>query len=67
MFGSEAQTQLSFAGTIMELGSVTMGPFFQILVSKFGLTAVMIFGSVIATLGLELASLSTQVCILHHY
>ncbi|ORZ00828.1 major facilitator superfamily domain-containing protein [Syncephalastrum racemosum] len=61
MFGSEAQTQLSFAGTIMELGSVTMGPFFQILVSKFGLTAVMIFGSVIATLGLELASLSTQI------
>lgn len=57
----DVQMQLSFAGTLMELFVDLMGPVFQILSARFGIRFVLILGSIIMVLGLELASLSTEV------
>ncbi|KAI7882517.1 MFS general substrate transporter, partial [Lichtheimia hyalospora FSU 10163] len=57
----DVQMQLSFAGTLMELFVDLMGPVFQILSARFGIRFVLVLGSIIMVLGLELASLSTEI------
>lgn len=57
----DAQLQLSFVGTFMEMFVDLMGPVVQILSSKFGVKFVLIAGTVLMAIGLELASLSNQV------
>lgn len=56
-----SQFQLSFAGTLMEVFVNLMGPISQIIASRFGPRAVLVIGTILATLGLELASLSKEV------
>ncbi|KAI8143758.1 major facilitator superfamily domain-containing protein [Fennellomyces sp. T-0311] len=56
-----AQLQLSFAGTIMELVVDLMGPVFQVLASRYGIRPVLVLGSLISVLGLELAGFTTQI------
>lgn len=56
-----SQLQLSFVGTLLEVCVNLMGPLAQIIASRFGTKTVLILGTVMATLGLELAGLSTQV------
>lgn len=56
-----SQFQLSFVGTLLEVCVNLMGPLAQIIASRFGTKTVLILGTVMATLGLELAGLSTQV------
>ena len=59
-----AQLQLSFAGTFMELFVDLMAPVFQLLSSRFGIRPVLVLGSLVSVLGLELAGFTTQVCII---
>ena len=56
-----AQLQLSFAGTFMEMCVDMMGPLVQILTSRLGLKAVLVLGALLMTLGLEMASLASEV------
>ncbi|KAI9249252.1 major facilitator superfamily domain-containing protein [Phascolomyces articulosus] len=56
-----AQLQLSFAGTLMELFVDLMGPVFQVLSSRYGIRPVLVLGSLISVLGLELAGFTTQI------
>jgi MFS family permease len=56
-----SQFQLSFVGTILEVCVNLMGPVAQIIASRFGSKSVLILGTVLMTLGLELASISSQV------
>jgi len=58
---ANSQFQLSFVGTILEVCVNLMGPLSQIIASRFGSKAVLIIGTILATLGLELASLSTEI------
>ncbi|KAI8638406.1 major facilitator superfamily domain-containing protein [Parasitella parasitica] len=58
---ANSQFQLSFVGTILEVCVNLMGPLSQIIASRFGIKAVLIIGTLLATLGLELASLSTEI------
>lgn len=57
----DAQLQLSFAGTIIELLIHFMGPLFQILTARYGIKVVLIIATIFSTLGLELASLTKEV------
>ncbi|KAI8147417.1 major facilitator superfamily domain-containing protein [Fennellomyces sp. T-0311] len=57
----DAQLQLSFAGTIMELFVDLMGPLFQIISARYGVRAVLILGSFLGVLGLEMAGFTTQI------
>lgn len=56
-----AQFQLSFVGTLLEVCVNLMGPVAQLIASRFGTRVVLIIGTILATLGLELAGFSTQV------
>lgn len=56
-----SQFQLSFVGTILEVCVNLMGPLSQIIASRFGSKVVLIIGTILATLGLELASFSTEI------
>ncbi|KAI9496817.1 major facilitator superfamily domain-containing protein [Zychaea mexicana] len=56
-----AQLQLSFAGTLMELFVDLMGPVFQVLSSRYGIRPVLVLGSLVSVLGLELAGFTTQI------
>ncbi|KAI7880218.1 MFS general substrate transporter [Lichtheimia hyalospora FSU 10163] len=56
-----AQLQLSFAGTFMEMCVDMMGPLVQILTSRLGLKAVLVLGALLMTLGLEMASLASEI------
>lgn len=56
-----AQLQLSFAGTFMEMFVDMMGPLVQILTSRFGLKFVLVLGGLLMTLGLQMASLTSEV------
>lgn len=58
---ANSQFQLSFVGTILEVCVNLMGPLSQIIASRFGSKTVLIIGTILATLGLELASLSTEI------
>lgn len=58
---SDAQLQLSFVGTFMEMFVDLMGPVVQILSSKFGIKFVLVAGTFLMALGLELASVSSEV------
>ena len=60
----DAQLQLSFAGTIMELFVDLMSPVFQIIVARYGVRTVLILGSFLGVLGLELAGFTTKVSII---
>lgn len=57
----DAQLQLSFAGTIIELLIHFMGPVFQILTAWYGIKPVLAIATIFSTLGLELASLTKEV------
>lgn len=57
----DAQLQLSFAGTIIELLIHFMGPVFQILTARYGIKPVLAIATIFSTLGLELASLTKEV------
>ncbi|KAG2224557.1 hypothetical protein INT45_004402 [Circinella minor] len=56
-----AQLQLSFAGTLMEVCVDMMGPLVQILSNKFGYRAVLITGALLMVLGLEMAGFTSQI------
>lgn len=56
-----SQFQLSFVGTILEVCVNLMGPLAQIIASRFGSTTVLILGTLMSVLGLELAGFSSQV------
>ncbi|KAG1445780.1 hypothetical protein G6F56_009794 [Rhizopus delemar] len=56
-----ASLKLSFVGTIASACMNVGGPFAQVLVSIFGIRPVLIAGTVMITLGLELASLGSQI------
>ncbi|KAI8094764.1 major facilitator superfamily domain-containing protein [Thamnidium elegans] len=56
-----SQFQLSFVGTILEICVNLMGPLAQIIASRFGSTTVLILGTLMSTLGLELAGFSYQI------
>jgi hypothetical protein len=56
-----ALVNLSFVGTLSLIFLNGMSPFTQMATSIFGLRPVMIAGVICIVLGLELASLSTQV------
>lgn len=56
-----AQLQLSFAGTFMEMFVDMMGPLVQILTSRLGIKAVLVMGGILMTLGLQMASLTSEV------
>ncbi|KAI8355610.1 major facilitator superfamily domain-containing protein [Choanephora cucurbitarum] len=58
---SNSQFKLSFVGTLLEICVNLMGPLAQIISSRFGSKSVLILGTVLATLGLELASLGTEI------
>lgn len=58
---SNSQFQLSFVGTLLEVCVNLMGPVAQIIASRFGSKSVLILGTVLMTLGLELASISDQI------
>lgn len=58
---ANSQFQLSFVGTLLEICVNLMGPLAQIIAARFGIKTVLILGTVMATLGLELAGFSTQV------
>ncbi|CAO3667505.1 unnamed protein product [Rhizopus stolonifer] len=53
--------KISFAGTIVSACINISGPFAQVLVSIFGIRPVLIVGTILITLGLELASLNSQI------
>ncbi|KAI9270692.1 major facilitator superfamily domain-containing protein [Phascolomyces articulosus] len=53
-----AQLQLSFAGTIMELMVDLMGP---IIAARYGVRSVLMLGSFLGVLGLELAGFTTKI------
>ncbi|GAA5808186.1 hypothetical protein MFLAVUS_001571 [Mucor flavus] len=55
-----SQFQLSFVGTILEVCVNLMGPLAQIIASRFGSTTVLILGTLMSVLGLELAGFSSQ-------
>ncbi|KAI9488511.1 major facilitator superfamily domain-containing protein, partial [Zychaea mexicana] len=57
----DAQLQLSFAGTIMELMVDVMGPVFQIISARYGIRSVLILGSFLGVLGLEMAGFTTKI------
>ncbi|KAI7849246.1 major facilitator superfamily domain-containing protein, partial [Circinella umbellata] len=57
----DAQLQLSFAGTLMELFVDLMGPVFQIIAARYGVRTVLILGSFLGVLGLELAGFTTKI------
>ncbi|KAI9262356.1 major facilitator superfamily domain-containing protein [Phascolomyces articulosus] len=57
----DAQLQLSFAGTLMEVCVDMMGPMVQILTNKFGYKAVLITGALLMVLGLEMAGFTSQI------
>lgn len=59
-----SQFQLSFVGTILEVFVNLMGPLAQIIASRFGSTTVLILGTLMSVLGLELAGFSYQVSFL---
>ncbi|KAI9329949.1 major facilitator superfamily domain-containing protein [Pilaira anomala] len=56
-----SQFQLSFVGTILEICVNLMGPIAQIIASRFGATSVLLLGTFLSTLGMELAGFSTQI------
>ncbi|KAI9486309.1 MAG: major facilitator superfamily domain-containing protein [Benjaminiella poitrasii] len=58
---NNTQFQLSFVGTLLEICVNLMGPLAQIIASQFGSKSVLILGTILATLGLELASLSSKI------
>ncbi|KAI7900956.1 major facilitator superfamily domain-containing protein [Cokeromyces recurvatus] len=57
----DSQFQLSFVGTLLEIFVNLMGPVAQLIASQFGSKSVLIIGTILATLGLELASLSSKI------
>lgn len=56
-----SQFQLSFVGTLLEVCVNLMGPVAQLIASRFGIRVVLIIGTILALLGLELAGFSTQI------
>ncbi|GAA5795527.1 hypothetical protein HPULCUR_000885 [Helicostylum pulchrum] len=56
-----SQFQLSFVGTILEVFVNLMGPIAQIIASRFGSTTVLILGTLMSVLGLELAGFSYEI------
>ncbi|KAG2193418.1 hypothetical protein INT47_006615 [Mucor saturninus] len=58
---ANSQFQLSFVGTLLEICVNLMGPLAQLIVARFGTRTVLILGTIMATLGLELAGFSTQI------
>ena len=56
-----AQLQLSFVGTLLEVCVNIMGPVAQLIAFRYGTKVVLFIGTIFATLGLELAGFSTQV------
>lgn len=56
-----SQFQLSFVGTLLEVCVNLMGPVAQLIASRYGIRVVLIIGTILALLGLELAGFSTQV------
>ncbi|KAI8053168.1 major facilitator superfamily domain-containing protein [Gilbertella persicaria] len=58
---TDSQFKLSFVGTLLEIFVNLMGPLAQIIASRFGSKTVLILGTILATLGLELASLGTEI------
>ncbi|KAI8053174.1 major facilitator superfamily domain-containing protein [Gilbertella persicaria] len=57
---TNSQFKLSFVGTLLEVCTTLCGPLAQIISSQFGTKTVLIIGTILATLGLELASLGTE-------
>ena len=57
-----AQLQLSFTGTLMEIMIHIMGIPVQLLSARYGVKFVLALGTLLTTLGLELAAFSTEVC-----
>jgi MFS family permease len=58
---ANSQFLLSWTATILEIFANMMGPAVQILLSNYGAKVVLIIGTLLVTLGLELASLSTEI------
>ncbi|KAI9498502.1 major facilitator superfamily domain-containing protein [Zychaea mexicana] len=56
-----AQLQLSFTGTVMEVMTHLLGPLAQIISSRYGVKVVLIVGTILTSLGLELAAFSTEI------
>ncbi|KAG2223273.1 hypothetical protein INT45_006999, partial [Circinella minor] len=63
-FTSFGTASSCFAGTIMELFVDLMGPVFQIVAARYGVRTVLILGSFLGVLGLELAGFTTKVTII---
>ncbi|KAI8142503.1 major facilitator superfamily domain-containing protein, partial [Fennellomyces sp. T-0311] len=55
------QLQLSATGTLMEVMIHIMGPLVQIVSSRYGIKAVLVLGTMLTSLGLELAAFSSEV------
>lgn len=58
---ANSSLNLSFVGTLALAFMNIGGPFAQIMVSMFGIPCVLVIGTICITLGLEMASLSSQV------
>lgn len=58
-----ALVELSFVGPLSLVTIHILSPVAQIGVIKFGLRAIMITGTVLIALSMEMAALSSQVCI----
>ncbi|KAI9249255.1 major facilitator superfamily domain-containing protein [Phascolomyces articulosus] len=56
-----AQFQLSFAGTLIDVMVSSAGPLFQIIQSRFGVRTIIAIGALMMVLGLELAGFTTQI------
>ncbi|KAI7850208.1 major facilitator superfamily domain-containing protein [Circinella umbellata] len=56
-----AQLQLSFTGTLMEIMIHIMGIPVQLLSARYGVKFVLALGTLLTTLGLELAAFSTEI------
>lgn len=58
-----AQLGLTLVGTTIEIFANMMGPLYQYLTSRYGVRPVLILGTLLVVLGLELSGFATKVCI----
>ncbi|ORX55792.1 MFS general substrate transporter [Hesseltinella vesiculosa] len=63
IFSDQANVQLnlSFAGTLLEVFVNLMGPVAQFILARYGLRVLLLLGSFLAVLGLEMAGFTTQI------
>lgn len=54
---------LSFAGSLLQISIYVISPIAQYLTSQYGVRPVLIGGTILSVLGLELAGFTTKACI----